>query len=97
MNTEIKIIAICGSLRESSHTRRALEISLAGAKQVGVKIELIDLRTYNLVFCDGNSKNEYPQDVLKLRERVRSAHGVILGTPEYHGSYSGVLKNALDL
>jgi len=97
MDTKIKIIAICGSLRENSHTKRALEICLAGAEQVGVEIQMIDLRTYNLVFCDGNTTGDYPEDVLKLREQVTSAHGVILGTPEYHGSYSGVLKNALDL
>jgi multimeric flavodoxin WrbA len=28
---------------------------------------------------------------------VRAAQGIILATPEYHGGYSGVLKNALDL
>jgi FMN reductase len=33
----------------------------------------------------------------KLKGLVRSAHGILLGTPEYHGSFSGVLKNALDL
>ncbi len=30
-------------------------------------------------------------------EEVAGAQGIILGTPEYHGSFSGVLKNALDL
>jgi NAD(P)H-dependent FMN reductase len=30
-------------------------------------------------------------------ERVRSADAIVLGTPLYHGSYSGVLKDALDL
>jgi len=97
MNTKITIIAICGSLRAKSHTRRALEHVLKGAEEVGVEVELIDLREYNLVFCDGNTSNEYPDDVLTLRQKVKDAHGVILGTPEYHGSYSGVLKNALDL
>ena len=97
MDTKIKIIAICGSLRENSLTRRSLEACLIGAEKAGVETQLIDLREYNLVFCDGNTENEYPEDVLKLREEVKNAHGVILGTPEYHGSYSGVLKNALDL
>ena len=39
----------------------------------------------------------YPPGVGKLREEVRAAEGIILGTPEYHGGFSGVLKNALDL
>ena len=33
----------------------------------------------------------------RLRKEVKEAHGIIVGTPEYHGSLSGVLKNALDL
>ena len=37
-----------------------------------------------------------PPDVLKLRQEIAQAHALILGTPEYHGSFSGVLKNALD-
>lgn len=39
----------------------------------------------------------YPDSLGALRELVRSADGIVLGTPEYHGSFSGVLKNALDL
>jgi NAD(P)H-dependent FMN reductase len=35
--------------------------------------------------------------VARLRSEVKQAEGIILGTPEYHGSLSGVLKNALDL
>jgi NAD(P)H-dependent FMN reductase len=32
----------------------------------------------------------------ELRRTIREADAIILGTPMYHGSYSGVLKNALD-
>lgn len=35
--------------------------------------------------------------VERLRQEIRHADGIVLGTPEYHGSFSGVLKNALDL
>jgi len=53
---------------------------------------------YDLVFCDGKEDETwYPRDVFRLREEVGQARGIILGTPEYHGSFSGVLKNALDL
>jgi NAD(P)H-dependent FMN reductase len=38
-----------------------------------------------------------PEGVAAMRNAVKEADGIILGTPEYHGSFSGVLKNALDL
>ncbi len=96
--TPIRVVALCGSLRTQSTTRFALNIALQGAKAVGAEIQLIDLRTYNLIFCAGKeNEDSYPQDVFKLRAEVHQAHGILLGTPEYHGGYSGVLKNALDL
>jgi len=96
--TPIRVVGLCGSLRPTSTTRHALRVALEGAAQAGASIALLDLRTYQLPFCDGNENEEaYPQDVFRLRRDVASAHGVVLGTPEYHGSYSGVLKNALDL
>jgi FMN reductase len=94
----IQVAGICGSLRRESVTRMALQVALAGAKEAGARTHLIDLRDYQLIFCDGKEdESGYPQDVFKLREDVRAAQGIILATPEYHGGYSGVLKNALDL
>lgn len=96
-NTDVQIIAICGSLRPISYTRMALTIALQGAQQTGVSTQMIDLRDYQLIFCDGRDRDDYPPDVIRLRNQVSQAQGIILGTPEYHGGYSGVLKNALDL
>ncbi|MFQ5691704.1 MAG: NADPH-dependent FMN reductase [Nitrospinota bacterium] len=94
----IQVVGISGSLREGSHTRRALEIALRGAGEVGAQTRLIDLKRYDLVFCDGKEdESGYPEDVFRLRTQVREAQGVILATPEYHGGLSGVLKNAIDL
>jgi len=94
----IRVVALCGSLRPGSRTRRALHIALQGARNLGAETELIDLREYTLPFCDGNEdESAYPPDVFRLRRQVQEAHGIILGTPEYHGGPSGVLKNALDL
>ena len=76
----------------------ALMLALRGAEESGAKSELIDLNDYKLPFCDGNEdESNYPEDVFRLRKTVRGAQGIILATPEYHGGYSGVLKNALDL
>ncbi|GAB4431712.1 MAG: NAD(P)H-dependent oxidoreductase [Anaerolineae bacterium] len=91
----IKVVAICGSLNPKSKTRLALQTALRGAAEKGAETQLIDLLDYDLVFANG--RDDYPGCVHHLREDVRQAHGIILGTPEYHGGYSGVLKNALDL
>jgi|SRR5271167_6995 len=93
----VRIAGLYGSLREGSYTRMALVIALKAAEAPFSKTDLIDLREFNLPFGDGkNNKNPSP-DIQRFRERIRSAEGVIIGTPEYHGSFSGVLKNALDL
>ena len=97
MKDQIRVVGICGSLRTGSYTRMALKIALLGAEEAGAQTQLIDLREYQLVFCDGGDNAKLPKDVLRLREEVEHAQGIILATPEYHGGYSGVLKNALDL
>src|SRR5262245_45585215 len=94
----VHVVGICGSIRNRSYTRMALMLALRGAEEAGAESKLIDLRDYQVVFCDGNDDESlYTEDVFKLRKTVRRAQGIILATPEYHGGYSGVLKNALDL
>jgi FMN reductase len=77
----------------------ALSIALAGAQENGAAVELADLRDYNLPLCTGEAQDasQNTPGVQRLRQNVREANGVILATPNYHGTLSGVLKNALDL
>jgi NAD(P)H-dependent FMN reductase len=94
----IRVTGICGSLRPRSYTRMSLAVALEGAREIGAVTSLLDLRDYDLPLMDARKEVEtYPPDVTRLRLAVREAQGIILGTPEYHGGFSGVLKNALDL
>ncbi len=93
----IRVVGICGSLRKGSYTQMALSYALKGAREFGAETQLINLREYELVFFGMNEEEDYPADVARLREDVGKAQGILLGTPVYHGSMSGVLKNALDL
>lgn len=88
------IVAICGSLRERSHTRVALRTALRGAERRGATTELIDLREFDLPVFDAD--DEAAGDAPELTDRVRAADAILLGTPMYHGSYSSPLKTALD-
>jgi FMN reductase len=93
----IHIVGLAGSLRTGSYSKQALAIALQRAESFGAKVELIDLQAMRLPFCNG--ADDYPDypDVTRLQSAVAAADGLILATPEYHGSVSGVLKNALDL
>lgn len=92
----LRVVGLCGSLRAKSHTRAALAVALQGAARAGAETTLVDLRDFELPLQDGSGADEGPEAV-RLQEAVKDAQGLIWATPEYHGGYSGVLKNALDL
>jgi FMN reductase len=98
-NATVRVVGLCGSLRPDSWTRVALKIALAGAQEKGATAELLDLRDYDLPFCTGEEGDPHERNtgVARLRQSVKEADAVILATPNYHGTMSGVLKNALDL
>jgi FMN reductase len=93
----VKIVGIGGSLRRDSYSQIALNVAASRVEALGAEMEVLDLRLLQLPFCNG--EDEYPDypDVERLQQTVKQADGLILSTPEYHGSVSGVLKNALDL
>ncbi|WP_460194361.1 NADPH-dependent FMN reductase [Thermosynechococcus sp. FA-CM-4201] len=93
----VKFIGWAGSLRDGSYSQSALDVAIAKAAAQGVTVERLDLRQMTLPFCTGaESYPDYP-DVDTFRAKVKEADGILLVTPEYHGSVSGVLKNSLDL
>jgi FMN reductase len=93
----VRVVGLCGSLRPDGYTKAALNVALAGAAGEGANAQLVDLHDLNLPFCMGGSEAEVSPGVRRLRQSVKEANGIILATPNYHGTLSGVLKNALDL
>lgn len=94
----IRVVGVSGSLREKSYTRMAVAIALQGASELGAETRLLDLREYGLSFSEEEFESKIPSPgIARMRQDFKAAHGIILGTPEYHGSFSGILKYALDL
>jgi len=93
-SSTVSVVALCGSLRDESYTRRALKRALDGIREAGGTGEVLDLREYDLPVFDAD--RDAQGDSATVVSRIRAADAVLLGTPMYHGSYSGVLKNALD-
>jgi NAD(P)H-dependent FMN reductase len=88
------ILALPGSLRDESYTRLASQIVLQAAESHGATTDLVDLCEIDIPVFDGD--NRTVGDAAELKRRMSLADGILLATPVYHGSYSGVLKNALD-
>lgn len=89
------IVGIGGTVRADSATERALAITLRAAEAGGAQTKLFGgAFLAQLPIFDPGGKTT--PDQRKLAEAVRAADGVIVATPGYHGSLSGVVKNALD-
>jgi FMN reductase len=94
----MKIVVIVGSLRANSTSRHALRVAASGAERAGASVEWVELNELALPFCDGRKDHEsYGPDYLRLLHAVQGADALLVGSPEYHGSMTGALKNALDL
>ena len=93
-----KILIIQGSLNPQSKTA----IVTGEAEKIldgvdGIEFQTLDLRSFNMQFCDGRKLHEYNFDIQKAYEMVNKADGLIIGMPVYCYSVSGPLKNFIDI
>ncbi|MGW2935650.1 NADPH-dependent FMN reductase [Streptomyces sp. NPDC001156] len=91
--SDIRVLAISGSLRRDSLNTRLL--GEAARLATGARVEPYDGLARIPPFNEDEEHPE-PPPVGDLRRRVRGADAVLIATPEYNGSLPGVLKNALD-
>ena len=90
------IVGIGGTPRAGSATERALAISLRAAENAGARTKLFGGEFLERL-PHFNPRPEGPSaEQSEIAGAVRAADGIILATPGYHGSLSGVVKNALD-
>lgn len=94
MASSIKLLGISGSLRKKSFNTGALMAAQALAPE-GVVFDTFDLSHIPL-YNDDVRVQGYPEAVASLREKIAAADGLMIVTPEYNYSVSGVLKNAID-
>lgn len=100
-NTDIKVLALVGSLRAASINRQIAELASVVAPDgvtVTVYEGLGELPFYNEEIDDAvNAAVENPPaPVARLREAAAEADAALVVTPEYNGSIPAVVKNAID-
>jgi FMN reductase len=95
MSDSLNVIAVVGSLQKKSITRVAVRHVADGLESAGCTVDWLDLAEVNLPMVNTDTTFGAAH-YAPLKARVQTADVFVLGTPDYHGSISGALKNFLD-
>ncbi len=90
------IIGIGGTTKPGSSTETALKLALRSAEADGASVALFDGPLLVRLPHYGTEDSGTSADVQALVRALRAADGVIIASPGYHGSISGLVKNAID-
>jgi len=98
VTAEIKIGALAGSTKEGSLNAQLLQEAVNSAQAANAKITLIQLKDFNIPIYseDLERKEGMPQDVKRLRRIFMEQDAILIASPEYNSSLTGLLKNVVD-
>lgn len=90
----MNIVTIHGSARSGNYTGKALALAQDELEQMdGVTLTAIDPAALKLAIPGSTMDGS---DSKRFQEMVAAADGIILATPEYHGSFSSLIKLAIE-
>jgi FMN reductase len=89
------ILGIGGTTRAGSTSEKALRFALARAAASGCRTEIIAGPDMPMEHYDPGKPERSPA-AMRLVGLMREADGILIASPGYHGSISGLVKNALD-
>src|SRR5438046_3669126 len=90
--------AFAGSTRTNSYNKKLGMIAAEGARAAGAEVTLIDLRDFPMPLYDGDLEESsgIPEHGKRLKRLFLDHQGLLISSPEYNSSISGVLKNSFD-
>lgn len=93
-----KILAFAGSTRADSYNKKLVQVAARGAEVAGAEVTVIDLRDFPMPLYDGDLEDRegMPEFGQKFKDLLIAHQGLLIASPEYNSSISGVLKNAID-
>lgn len=94
----LEILVLAGSLRQASLNARLASLAAKIARTHGASVHLASMQTFDCPSYDGDreASEGIPAPATHLRDQIAATDAFIIAAPEYNGSVSGVLKNAID-
>lgn len=89
----IKILGIAGSIRKQSFNKKLL-LNAQKLMPQDSMLEIFDIS--DIPAFNQDFELAPPEPVKKLKSAVKNSDGLLISTPEYNYSFSGILKNAID-
>ena len=96
--TTPRILAFSGSARRDSFNQRLVEYAARVAEKAGASVTVVNLRDLPMPLMDQDLERDegQPENAAKLKALMAEHDAFIIGSPEYNGSLTPLLKNALD-
>lgn len=92
-----KIAVVAGSTRPGSFNGLLGDIAAAHLADHGASVTRIDLAAFDMpLYSHTLEADAFPPDALRLKELFAAQDGLLFVSPEYNGSVSPLLKNAID-
>jgi len=98
MTQPIKILAFAGSSRIESYNKKLVKVAVEGARMAGAKVTYIDFLDYPMPLFNEDLEGEkgLPDSVVEFKTLLKTHQGFLIACPEYNGSITPLLKNAID-
>ncbi|HEX2812189.1 MAG TPA: NAD(P)H-dependent oxidoreductase [Sphingopyxis sp.] len=92
-----KIAVVVGSTREGSFNRMLGKLAVGALEAEGATVADIDLADFDLpLYSAAREAGAFPADAERLKQLFAAQDGLLFVSPEYNGSVSPLLKNAID-
>lgn len=91
------LVIISGTNRQGSKTFQIASAAAVKLREIGRRVEVIDLRELPKEIFHPNAYAEKPAAFEPFQQTVLDAAGILFVTPEYNGSYPGILKLFIDM
>lgn len=93
----MKLLAFAGSTRHESFNRRLAAVAARMGREAGADVTLLELSDFDIPLYNADLEARgTPADVLRLKQVLFEHPAWIICSPEYNGSYTGLMKNTID-
>jgi len=93
-----RILAFAGSTRKDSLNKKLVRVAADAARRAGATVTVLDLADFPMPIFDEDLEAEsgLPEHAIRLKDLFLSHDALLIASPEYNGSITAVLKNAID-